>query len=315
MNLSACVASTVFYAMSALPVLLALAVVMLTGAINLHVRRPRKKTGVFVGRFRTVDVSFLAQSPIGFIGRVTRSVPAPRIFPDPNDATNPVPYYGLAAMATATNTLRSLLATDAGASGIAAIIAAAFPTQQTSGGMSAPFAALTPIPSGILLDGARTGSMIVYCNSAQAPTANKISPVFAWCAASSTTHVQGGFETAASAAAVSAPNGGNTGTGTVTAGPTVTAGAAQNGAYSVKFTAETVFSVFDPNGRELTPGATGVAYSDGGIGFTITAGGTAFVAGDGFTMTVTNNTIPVAGAYFNGPGDSTGAIELVFDLL
>jgi len=62
--------------------------------------------------------------------------------------------------------------------------------------------------------------------------------------------------------------------------------------------------------RELSLG-----YADGGVGFTITAGGTAFVAGDGFSVTVSYNTIPVPNAYFNGPGDSaTGAIEIAFNL-
>jgi hypothetical protein len=80
-----------------------------------------------------------------------------------------------------------------------------------------------------------------------------------------------------------AKTGGNTGNGTV---GSMSAGlGAQVGAYTVVFTAATVFSVFDPSGKELKNGATGTAYSDE-INFTITAGGTAFVAGDGFTITV-----------------------------
>jgi hypothetical protein len=316
MHLLGCVAVAMFYAMSVLPLYLAIGFAILIGATILYLKRPRKKnTGVFVGRVRTVDISFLAQSPIGFIGRMTRSVPAPRVFPEVNDAANPVASYGLAAMGTNTNTMRSLLASDAGASGIDAIIAAPFPIQQTTGGLSAPLNALTAIPSGVLLDGAREGSTIVYCNSAQSQAANKKSPVFAWCAVSTGTHIQGGFETAGSAAIASAPNGGNTGTGTVTAGPTAAAGVVENGAYSVLFTDATHFDVIAPDGSQLKAGQTGVAYADGGIGFTITAGGTAFVAGDGFTMTVTYSTIPVEGAYFNGPGDATGAIELVYNLL
>jgi hypothetical protein len=277
---------------------------------------PRASAGMFVGRHRTRDISFLAQSPIGFIGRITRSVPAPKITPDPNDATNPVAYYGLAVMNTANNTVRSILATDGGAAGIDGIGVAPFPFQQqsTTNYGATSIAALTAVPSNVVLDVNRSGAQIVYCNSAQAPTATKISSVFVWCAASTGTHIQGGFETSASATVAGAANAGNTGNGTISAGPVVTAGVALNGAYSVKFTDATHFNMYDPNGVQMEPGTAGTAYSDGGIGFTITAGGTAFAAGDGFTITVTNQTIAVENAYFNGPGDSTGAIELMFNL-
>jgi hypothetical protein len=278
--------------------------------------RPRAASGTFVGRHRTRDISFLAQSPSGFIGRVTRSVPAPRITPDPNDATNPVPYYGLAVMNTVNDTVRGILASDAGASGISGIAVAPYPFQQqsTNNYGEADLTALTAVPTGGIIDTMRTGSITAYCNSAQAPNAHKTNPVFVWCAASSGTHVQGGFETAASAAITATAKVGNTGNGTVTAGPTVTAGTALNGNYTVQFTDATHFDVIDPSGKQLQPGQTGVAYSDGGIGFTITAGGTAFAAGDQFTMAVAYNTIPVTNAYFNGPGDSTGAIELMYNL-
>lgn len=278
--------------------------------------RPRKASGVFVGRRRTRDISFLAQSPVGFIGRITRSVPAPKIIPQVNDGTNPVTYFGLAVVNTASNTVRSLLSTDGALSSIAGVAVQPFPFQAQSGTNygAQPLAALTAVPSGVL-DVNRSGYQTVYCNPAQAPSATMSSPVCVWIAASSGNHVQGGFETAPSASGVGAATGGNTGNGTMTAGPTVTAGVAQSGAYTIKFTAATAFQVLDPNGRQLANGATGVAYSDGGIGFTITAGGVAFVAGDSFTVTVTNQTITLdSKSYFNGPGDSTGAIELAFNV-
>ena len=275
--------------------------------------RPRAASGVFVGRRRTRDISFLAQSPSGFIGRVTRSVPAPKILPAMNDVTNPVLYFGLALMRTASNTVRSVLASDAGASGIGGLGVAPYPFQSNSGANSGamPFAALTAVPPGVI-DVNFSGPEMVYCNSAQAPTVTMADKVYAWCAASASTHVQGGFENAA-AATVASVAGTNTGTGTMGT-LSVAAAAAQNGAYTVKFTAATVFSVFDPNGRELLGGVTGAAYTDAGVTFTITASGTAFVAGDSFTVTVTQQTIPVPNAYFNGPGDSTGAIELLYSL-
>jgi hypothetical protein len=231
-----------------------------------------------------------------------------------NDATNPVPYFGLAVINTANNTVRTPLATDGALTSIAGVAVAPFPFQAQSGtnyGAQA-LTNLTAAPSGVL-DVNRSGFETVYINSAQAAAATLADTVYVWVAASASTHIQGGFERLPSASAASVA-GANTGNGTMSA-PTVTAGAALAGAYTVKFTAATVFSVFDPNGRELLGGTTGVAYSDGGIGFTITAGGVAFVAGDSFTVTVTNQTIALdAKSYFNGPGDSTGAIELAFNI-
>jgi hypothetical protein len=57
-----------------------------------------------------------------------------------------------------------------------------------------------------------------------------------------------------------------------------------------------------------------VAFSNQ-VQFTITAGGTAFVAGDGFTVTVTANTVIVPGnTYFTGPADAYGVAEVAFYL-
>jgi hypothetical protein len=295
-----------------------IAVALMLVALYFFVRRhPRGTTGEFVGRHRTRDISFLAQSANGFIGRITRSTPLPRITPDMNDATNPVAFYGLAVLNTINNTVRGILATDASQIGISGVASGNFPFQPASAtnfGAQA-LAALTAVSPNSVMDTLRTGFIMVYLNSAQAPTATKVDKVYVWCAASSTTHVQGGFENAASAAIASAiKGGGNTGNGTVSAGPTINATVGMNGVYQVRFSDATHFTVVDPNGKQLADGQTAVAYSDAGLGFAITAGGTAFVAGDGFDMTVTFNTIPVPNAYFNGPGDSTGSTELAFNL-
>lgn len=91
-----------------------------------------------------------------------------------------------------------------------------------------------------------------------------------------------GRRTLGEAEAVAKP-GGNTGNATISV---VTLGdGARAGVYRVVFTAATVFDVLDPDGRKLASGATGAAY-DGELGFTITAGGTPMVAGDGFVVTV-----------------------------
>lgn len=198
-------------------------------ALHLKSQQRRRPTGTFIGRLRTTDISFLAQSPLGFIGRLSRTVPAPKVFPYMQDGTNPVASFGLAVLATATNTVRNIIAADNGAgTAIFGISVGNFPFQQqsTSNYGAASIGGLTAAPSTGVIDINKSGSQIVYCNSAQAPTATLTSAVYVWAAASSGVHVQGGFETAASA--------GNT------------------------------------------------------FG-------------------------PIANAYFNGPGDSTGAIEIVFN--
>lgn len=91
--------------------------------------------------------------------------------------------------------------------------------------------------------------------------------------------------------AVAAASAGNAGNGTSSA---VTAQAnGQSGAYRVVFTAATKFEVFDPDGNMIGKGATGVAFATE-VGFTITAGGTPFAAGDGFDITVATATAKYA---------------------
>lgn len=86
-------------------------------------------------------------------------------------------------------------------------------------------------------------------------------------------------------AGVAAALGANTGTGTF--GAIVAGTASRIGVYTVEFDDATHYIVTDPLGAEVGHGTTGVAFSAGGLGFTITAGGTAFVAGDSFTIVVT----------------------------
>lgn len=86
------------------------------------------------------------------------------------------------------------------------------------------------------------------------------------------------------AASAAAKSGGNTGNGTISA--VTIPQTAKIGVYKVRFTAATAFQVIDPDGNVIGgDGATGVAFSDD-VGFTITAGVTPFVAGDGFDITV-----------------------------
>lgn len=88
--------------------------------------------------------------------------------------------------------------------------------------------------------------------------------------------------------AVAAPLGANTGNGAF--GAIVAGAAAKPGVYAVEFDDATHFIVNDPTGIEVGHGTVGQAFAGGGLGFTITAGGTAFAASDSFTITVTGTT-------------------------
>jgi hypothetical protein len=105
----------------------------------------------------------------------------------------------------------------------------------------------------------------------------------------------------ASAAAL----GTNTGNGTFGAITVQAAPATSIGVYTVLLTSSTAFTVTAPDGA-TAPGTVGSAFSALGVGFTITAGGTAFVAGDTFTVTATatpgNPTVTTAAGTNTGNG-------------
>lgn len=79
---------------------------------------------------------------------------------------------------------------------------------------------------------------------------------------------------------------GNTGTGTI---GTLSVGASPDvGTYTAVATDATHFAVSDPEGNALGTATAGTAFTNAEINFTITAGGTAFVAGDSFNITVSD---------------------------
>ncbi len=97
----------------------------------------------------------------------------------------------------------------------------------------------------------------------------------------------------------------NTGNGTFSA-VAVAAPAAAEATYVVNFEAATTFVVEGPDGSEVGHGATGAAFNHGGLSFTITAGATAFAAGDAFTITTA--------AWDGGYVSYTGAADRLFAL-
>jgi len=84
-----------------------------------------------------------------------------------------------------------------------------------------------------------------------------------------------------------AANAGNT--GNFTCGTVAITQGIIEGTYAIEFFAATKYNVYTPAGDELGEGTTGVAFAAGGLGFTLTAGGTAAVAGDGATIAIGAN--------------------------
>lgn len=110
------------------------------------------------------------------------------------------------------------------------------------------------------------------------------------------------------AAAAATATAGNTGNGTV---GTVTAGTgAQAGSYFIEFTAATKFNLMDPEGKLVGNGTTGTAFNNQ-LGFTITAGGTAFAVGDSFSIAVTETAPTDAGQYVPLNLSATDGTEIV----
>ncbi|WP_298281248.1 head decoration protein [Acidocella sp.] len=82
---------------------------------------------------------------------------------------------------------------------------------------------------------------------------------------------------------IGATNVGNGTIGSITLGTAVLVGT-----YTLTAKSATDWSVTDPEGTVLADATTGTAYSQEGLGFTITAGGTAFSAADSFDVQVVN---------------------------
>lgn len=101
----------------------------------------------------------------------------------------------------------------------------------------------------------------------------------------------------------------NTGNGTIAAGA-VGAGA-QIGTYRIVFTSDTAFNVTDPSGDAVGSGTVGTAFNTGGVAFTITAGTTAFAAGDEGAITID----PGSGKYVPFDPAGSGGAEVAKGIL
>ena len=148
--------------------------------------------GKYLGRRRTKDVAFTYRMGAGFAGDVNRTHPF-SVEPCLIDPANPPLGYGLAVLVnTNANAVRQLAAGDNGGTYIYGVTVRPYPTQQQSGGMSAPFGNQVPPVTGVI-DVLTTGYIMV-------PIVGNVTKgglVYVWAAASGGGHIQGGFEAGA----------------------------------------------------------------------------------------------------------------------
>jgi hypothetical protein len=145
------------------------------------------------------DVAFKYRMGAGFAGDVNRTHPH-SVEPALINVATPPTAYGQFVIATATNDVRPFAAGDTAVTNPYGMTVRPFPTQQTTGGMSATLGAATPPVTGVI-DILRSGMIMAVLNTGSAASA-KGAAVFIWVAATVAGHVQGQLEAAA--------NGGNT---------------------------------------------------------------------------------------------------------
>lgn len=152
--------------------------------------------GAISVRAKTRDVAFTYRMGAGFPGDVNRTHPA-SILPGLMDVDEPILAYGFPTLLdVSANTYRAVNATDDAITVIDGVLVRPYPTQQTTGGMSASIGSATPPVTGVI-DVLDDGFIMVQCNNFAAASPVKGGAVYIWTAASAGQHVLGGFEAAA----------------------------------------------------------------------------------------------------------------------
>lgn len=119
----------------------------------------------------------------------------------------------------------------------------------------------------------------------------------------------GDLEATSDIATTGAAGAGNAGNGTI--GTLSATQSAQEGVYVATMTGATAFQVVAPDGNQLKAGATGAAYTAGGVTFTITVGATAMAAGDKFNITVAKKNVALTGVTWAVDGkDASNVTEI-----
>ena len=250
--------------------------------------------------------AFLYRMASGIPGASSRNS-AFTIEPGIISSVTPPTEYGIPLALDADLNMRPIQGGDTAGS-VQGFLARAFPTNSGTDGI----ATATPPTSGAC-DVLKMGYMNVAVNRGTAAKGGKVYIRTIANASYPTTSVGDVEAEGDTPAPVATAKAGNTGNGTV--GTLSGTSSTPVGNFTVVFTAATVFRVYDPSGVERMDGATGTQYTtDDGLSFLITAGGTAFAAGDSFTIAVTQNCFVLPNAFFTGPADSNGNSEIAYNI-
>lgn len=146
-------------------------------------------------RVPTNDVAFQFRMGAGFPGDINRTHPFSSE-PALMNTTTPIRLYGDPALIdSSTNSYRGFTTTDTAVTKLDGILVRPYPTQQTSGGMSAALGAATPPTSGVI-DILTDGYIMAKCNNFAVNPPSKGGAVFVRTAATAGNLVQGGLHAA-----------------------------------------------------------------------------------------------------------------------
>lgn len=148
------------------------------------------------GRAITGDVSFGFRMGAGFPGDINRTHPF-SVEPGLMDPTNPIRAYGDPCVIDSTNnSYRGFIAGDTARTTLEGVLVRPYPTQQTTGGMSADLGAAVPPQVRAAIDVLNDGYIMVRCHNAGVNPPSKGGAVFVRTAATAGALVQGGFAAA-----------------------------------------------------------------------------------------------------------------------
>ena len=251
--------------------------------------------------------TILNSLPIGNPGDISRSG-VPTIDSVLQHATYPVDRYGVPVIDDAGAAKGVTAGTVPG--DIKGFLVRSFPSL---GGLTSneDWGAATPPLAPAVLSQLRRGFTFVKVLYGSAVKGAK---VYVRAAVTSSTRLQGGIE-AGAVATVTSPAIVGTGSGTI-ACTVADAAKIKAGTHVITLleTSQTAaVQVVDPDGIRLADGVVGTAYSQQGLAFTITAGGT-MTKGDKYSPVVTPTTIEVPGAKFTGVVDADGIAEIEYNI-